>query len=328
MTTLRDIAQELGIAESTVSRVLNNKGRVGEATKQKVLAYVDKVQYHPNQMAKSLKMQSAHSLGVVVPDISNEFYALLFKEIDRLISVEGYTPILFDIGDDVEREEAFLAQLRSHTVDGLVVATSGSDAYRGLPESTMRRIVFVDNLPHGDPECSYVGADNVKSSYALTQHLVERGHTRIATVVGPAGESSALERLEGMQQCLTDNDLSLPADWIARTNFQYADGYAKATALLDRDDPPTAIIAQNNVLAYATIRVARSREMQVPRDLAVACFDHLDTYGFMRPVITSMVQPLDQIASKAWELLQAGIAGEHPHTLHRFDASFQLGETT
>lgn len=328
MTTLRDIAQELGIAESTVSRVLNNKGRVGEATKKRVLAYAGMVQYHPNQMAKSLKMQSANSLGVVVPDISNEFYALLFKEMDRLVSAEGYTPILFNIGDDVDREEAFLAQLRSHTVDGLVVLTSGSDAYRDLPESTLRRIVFVDNLPRGNPECSYVGADNVKSSYALTQHLVDRGHSRIATVVGPAGESSALERLEGFERCLEDNKLVLPRGWIARTNFQYADGYAKAEELLGGDDPPTAIIAQNNVLAYATIRVAKKRALRVPRDVAVACFDHLDTYGFMRPVITSMVQPLDQIAAKAWELLQAGIAGDAPHTLHRFDASFHLGETT
>lgn len=328
MATLRDIAQQMGLSESTVSRVLNNKGRVSASTKKKVLAYADQIQYHPNQMAKSLKLQAANSLGVVVPDISNEFYALLFKEIDHRVSGLGYTPILFNIGDDVRREQAFLGQLRSSTVDGLVVATSGSSAYASLPASLMRRIVFVDNLPSGGPECSYVGADNVKSSYALTQHLIERGHTRIATIVGPAGESSALERLEGFEQCLADNSLSLPRGWIARTNFQYADGWAKAKSLLERKNPPTAIIAQNNVLAYATIGFARTRNLRVPRDVAVACFDHLDTYGFMRPVITSMVQPLDQIAEKAWELLRAGISGESHNALHRFEASFQLGETT
>ena len=328
MATLRDIAQQLGLSESTVSRVLTNKGRVGAATKRRVLAYADQVQYIPNQMAKSLKLQSTSTLGVVVPDISNEFYALLFKEVDHLASAKGYTPILFNIGDDVRREETFVGHLRSSTVDGLVVATSGSAAYSVLPEHLMRRIVFVDNLPQGEPECSYVGADNVESSYALTQHLVDRGHTRIATVVGPAGESSALERLEGFERCLEDNKLSLERGWVARTNFQYADAYAKAAALMNGDDRPTAIIAQNNVLAYATIRQAQTRAMRVPRDLAVACFDHLDAYGFMRPVITTMVQPVDRIAEKAWELLQQGIAGQSPHTRHRFPASFRLGETT
>src|SRR5690606_1242413 len=108
----------------------------------------------------------------------------------------GYTPILFNTGDDERREAAFVGQLRSRTVDGLVVASSGSDAYSDLPAFLLDRIVFVDNLPEGRAECSYVGANNVASSYALTQHLVDRGHTRIATIVGPAGESSALERLE------------------------------------------------------------------------------------------------------------------------------------
>lgn len=328
MATLRDIALELGLSESTVSRVLNHKGRVGEATRRRVLAYADEIKYLPNQMAKSLKTQKVSSLGVVVPDISNEFYALLFKSIDRLVSDAGYTPMLFNIGDDPGREEVFLGHLRSSTVGGLVVATSGSEAYLPLSESLLTRIVFVDNLPKGDVDCNYVGADNVASSYRLTQHLIDRGHRRVATVVGPAGESSAQERLQGFEQCLNANGLSLPPGWIVRTNFQYEDGYAKVRALMESDDRPTAVIAQNNVLAYATIRVARKRGMTVPGDLAVACFDHLDTYGFMRPVITTMVQPLDAIAQKAWQLLQAGIAGHFDREHHLVDAQFLLGETT
>lgn len=328
MATLRDIALELGLSESTVSRVLNHKGRVSDATRQKVLDYAGLVNYHPNQLAKSLKTRKVSSLGVVVPDISNEFYALLFKCIDRLVSADGFTPMLFNIGDDHGREERFLSHLRASTVGGLFVATSGSEVYASLPESLLSRIVFVDNLPHGDVECNYVGADNVASSYGLTQHLIDQGHRRVATVVGPAGESSALERLQGFEDCLYANDVPLPRDWIVRTNFQYEDGYTKVGALMEGDDRPTAVIAQNNVLAYATIRMARKRGMTVPGDLAVACFDHLDTYGFMRPVITTMVQPLDEMAQKAWELLQAGMAGRFEAAQHRVDAEFAPGETT
>ncbi|GAA4907465.1 LacI family DNA-binding transcriptional regulator [Tessaracoccus lubricantis] len=328
MPTLRDIANELGVSESTISRVLNGKGRVSEETREKVLAYAGKIHYLPNQMAQALKMQRVNSLGVVVPDISNEFYALLFKSIDRLVSHAGYTPILFNIGEDAAREEAFVTHLRSSTVGGLVVATAGADVYSSLPESLLQQIVFVDNLPKGDFGCNFVGADNVGSSYSLTQHLIDRGHRRIATVVGPAGESSARERLDGFEGCLVANGLALNPEWIVRTNFQYADGYAKVGAIMEGDDRPTAVIAQNNVLAYATVRMARQRGMTVPRDLAVACFDHIDTYGFMRPVITTMVQRVDQIAEKAWELLQDGMDGHYSGETHLFDAEFHLGETT
>lgn len=329
MTTLRDIALELGLSESTVSRVLNNKGRVSEATRRKVLAYANDIKYLPNQMAQALKMQRVTSLGVVVPDISNEFYALLFKELDLLVSADGYTPMLFNIGDDPTREEMFLGHLRSSTVGGLVVATAGGDSYASLPTSLLRRIVFVDNLPKGEVAGNFVGADNVASSYRLTQHLISRGHRRIATVVGPAGESSARERLEGFERCLTDHNLSLPEGWIVRTNFRYADAYDQVRAMMEVDgEHPTAVIAQNNVLAYATIRMARNRGMTVPRDIAVACFDHLDTYGFMRPVITTMAQPVAQIAQQAWRLLHASLEGTFEATRHLVEADFQLGETT
>ncbi len=329
MATLRDIARQMGLSESTVSRVLNGKGRVSESTRTRVIGYADEVKYRPNQLAKSLKLQTANSVGVVVPDISNEFYALLFKEIDQRVGGDaGFTPILFNIGDDPRREATFVDHLRSSTVDGLVVATAGSDAYSSLPPELLQRIVFVDNLPLAVEQCSFVGGDNIKSSYELTQHLIARGHTRIATVVGSAGESSARDRLEGFQQCLTDNGLSLPEGWIARTDFGYHDGYAKAKRLLTGQDRPTAIIAQNNVLAYATIRVARKRGLDVPADVAVACFDHLDTYGFMRPVITTMTQPLDRIAEVACDLLLKAIEGDLPASRHFLPVAFTLGDTT
>lgn len=329
MATLRDMARHMGLSESTVSRVLNGKGRVSEATRKRVLGYAEQVSYHPNQLAKSLKLQSANTIGVVVPDISNEFYALLFQEIDQRIGgAAGFTPILFNIGNDSSREAMFLDHLRSSTVDGLVVATAGSDAYASLPAELLQRIVFVDNQPQGVDTFSFVGGDNVKSSYDLTQHLIDRGHTRIATIVGSVGESSARDRLAGFQQCLADNGLRLFEGWIAHTNFQYADGYAKAKALLSGDDQPTAIIAQNNVLAYATIRVARKQALQVPGDVAVACFDHLDTYGFMRPVITTTTQPLGDIAEVACSLLLAGIKGGSSPGQHLLTASFNLGDTT
>lgn len=328
MATLRDIAQHLELSESTVSRVLNGKGRVGKETIQRVLDYAAEIDYHPNQLAKRLKLQAARTIGVVVPDISNEFYALLYKEIDLILGPAGYTPILFNIGEQAERETEFLAHLHSAMVDAMIVASAGSDVYANLPEQVLQRIVFVDNYPALPGGFVYVGVDNVESSRELTQHLIDRGHTRIATVMGSEAESSAAERSEGFRQAMAANGLELRQEWMARASFEYGDGYAKAQELLEGTHRPTAIIAQNNVLAYATIRAVRKSALNVPNDVAVACFDHIDTYGFMRPVITTMVQPLDQIAAAACRILQAKLAGEPVGDPRPLEATFRFGETT
>ncbi|AQP48215.1 hypothetical protein BW730_12585 [Tessaracoccus aquimaris] len=328
MATLRDIAAHLGLSVSTVSRVLSGKGRVGQDTIDKVLAYAQEIDFHPNQLAQRLKSQSANSIGVVVPDISNEFYAILFKEIDHRLGPAGFTPVLFDIGENPEREREFLGHLRSATVDAMVVATAGSDAYAGLPRDLLSRVVFIDNRPAIPDGFAYVGVDNVRSSFELTQHLINRGHTAIATITGSPGESSAVERTEGFRQAMEANSLELRDEWIAHGRFEYADGYAKAVELLEGPHRPSAIIAQNNVLAYATIRAVRRQSLSVPADVAVACFDHIDTYEFMRPVITTMLQPLDRIAALACDRLEASLAGEPVDNSEPLNSVFRLGETT
>ncbi len=329
MPTLRDIADHFGLAESTVSRILNNKGRVSAETRRQVLAYAGVVNYHPNLLARGLKEQRSNTVGVLVPDITNEYYALMFKAIDDGVRAGGFTSILFNTNEDMVREQEFLGYLHSARVDGMIVATSGSSAYDHLPEPLLDRIVFVDNIPAVTRPVRYVGSDNVTSSRELTEHLIARGHRRIATLVGSLAESSARERLEGFQACLRQHGLPLPGAWIVRTNFLYDDGYRKAGELLAERDRPTAVIAQNNVLAYAVIRVANEVGLRVPDDIAVACFDHVDVYGFMRPVITTMRQPMDDIAAIACrELLQRIDGGECAPGRTMLPVEFRPGETT
>lgn len=329
MATLRDIADHFGLAESTVSRVLNNKGRVSSETRRRVLTYAAEVDYHPNLLARGLKEQRSNTVGVLMPDITNEYYSMMFKAIDDGMRSAGFGSILFNTNEDMAREQEFLGYLHSSRVDGMIVATSGSSAYDQLPDPLLDRIVFVDNVPAVTRPVRYIGSDNVSSSRELTEHLIARGHTRIATLVGSLAESSARERLEGFQACLRHHQLSVPAAWIERTNFLYEDGYQKAGELLAVFDRPTAVIAQNNVLAYAVVRVANEIGLSVPGDLAVACFDHLDVYGFMRPVITTMLQPLDAIAAIACRELAARIAGSPPTPGRTMlPVHFRPGETT
>lgn len=330
MTTLRDIAAHFGLSESTVSRILNNTGRVSPSTRERVLAYAAEVDYHPNQLAKSLKRQQSNTVGVMLPDIANEYYALLYREMEERLRRHGLMSILFNTNEDQDREHEFVSYLLSAQVDGMIVATSGSSVYETLSDDMLGKIVFVDNRPAvGERAVTFVGADNVASSIALTEHLIGRGYRRIATLVGSLAESSAQERLSGVRQCLAAHAIDLPEEWVVRTNFLYADGVEQSQALLSSSERPNAVIAQNNVLAYATIRVARSMGLTVPADLAVVCFDHVDVYGFMRPVITTTRQPIDQVAEHAAsELVNRVRGGETGAREVILAADFQPGETS
>lgn len=329
MTTLRDIARHVGVSEATVSRVLNGKGRVSDEMRKVILEYARSVDYRPNRIARHLKEQSSRMVGVVVPDISNEFYSKLYQLCDSRLSRRGYTPILFNTGECLDREAGFIEHLRSAVVDGLIVATSGSSVYADLPESVIRRIVFVDNRPDIDRAFAFAGSNNEEASFLLTKHFADRGIRRIATIMGPLGESSAQERLAGFERCISMLGLDVPDLWRVRTDFTYVDGMRKARELLSAPMRPQGIIAQNNVLAYAAIRVAREQGLRVPDNFAVACFDHIDTYGFMRPVITSMIQPLEDISTWACDRLLEQLESDGMELQQiEFTSAFQLGKTS
>lgn len=329
MTTIRDIARHIGVSEATVSRVLNGKGRVGDDTRKAILEYAQSVDYRPNQIAMRLKKQSSKMIGVVVPDISNEFYSKFYQLCDLRLSKRGYTPILFNTGESLEREGGFVEHLRSAIVDGLIIATSGSAVYAELPESIISRIVFVDNRPDIDRPFAFAGSNNEEASFQLTRHFADRGICRIATIMGPLGESSAQERLLGFNRCVSMLGLEVPDEWRVRTDFTYADGMRKARELLSAPRRPEGIIAQNNVLAYAAIRVAREQGLRVPDSFAVACFDHIDTYGFMRPVITSMIQPLEEISQWACDRLLEQLKADGTELQQiEFTSAFHLGKTS
>lgn len=327
--TLRDIADHLGVAQSTVSRVLNGTGRVGAETRARILEYAESVNYTPNRLGLNLKLQKSGTVGILLPDINNDFYSVLFKVLDRHLRAASFQPILFDTNENKEREREYVSYLQSSVVDGMIVATSGSSVYSELPDSLLERIVFIDNKPSLEKDICFVGSDNYASSRQLTAHLIEQGHRNIATLVGMEDASSAEERLAAFRDELREQSIDLPEKWVVRTNFLYDDGYQQAKKLLEQKDRPTAIIAQNNVLAYAAIRVAQEMDLQVPGDIDVACFDHIDVYGFMRPVITTAVQSLDLLGKKAADRLIVRLSGRKVEPGEEIiPAEFRAGETT
>ncbi len=334
MTTLKDIAEHFELSESTVSRILNGKGRASQATRDRVRDYATSVGYRPNLTARNLRMQTTGAIGVVVPDISNPWYAVFYKHVDGFARKAGYRTVLFDTDENAEREGVVVAYLPMAQVDGMIVATSGSHAYGELDDGMLNRVVFVDNDPaltrDGGADTRpvrFIGSDNVDAAVRLTEHLLAAGHTRIATITGPLGESSARERLDGFLKAMATAGLTVPKSWVVETSFLYDDGYRAASGLL-AGARPSAVIAQNNVLAYACVRAAREAGLKVRKDLAVACFDHIDVYGCMRPRITAMCQPIETIAQLALEAVVAAVhRTERAADRTILEAVFVPGET-
>ncbi|BBH23552.1 LacI family transcriptional regulator [Paenibacillus baekrokdamisoli] len=301
---LKDIAKQLNVSVSTVSKTINGTGRVGKETRERILAAIKESGYQPNEVARSLKRKSTRSLGVIVADISNSFYAKVIKGVEKVASANDYNVFVCNTDEKIGKEEEYVRVLLQNQVSGLVIATVGGDPKLFQPYiNSGIPFVFIDNLPDTDDNFDLVTIDNVKASYTIAQHLVDQGHRKLALITGPLNQSTASERKKGFQKCLEDNGIPLQDEWIGVGEFKNESGYQIMTEWLKRDERPSALVAANDFLLYGAIKAIYEEGLRIPQDIAVACFDATDETGLLRPRITSIIQPAFEIGSIAAEII-------------------------
>lgn len=311
MIKLKDIAAHLNVSVSTVSRVVNNQDRVDPDTRRRVLEALKKFNYQPDENARRLKTNTSNVLGVIVPDIANPFYAAVIKGIERSAAKSSYSVLVCNTDGSKEREQNAIRLLLRQKVAGLVAATtlSGHDV-RKLYLPIERPVVFFDNVPAVDQEINCVTINNSRAARELTAHMIRQGHRRIFMIAGPAGESSANERLQGWRTALQDAGIEPGPDWSVSGDFQEASGRAIMTEFLRLADRPTAICIANNFMAYGAVKAILAAGLAIPGDISVGAFDITDAAGLMNPQITTIIQPAEDIGVIAADLcLQAGTAG-------------------
>lgn len=301
---LKDIAKHLNISISTVSRVLNDTGRVNKDTRERILKAIKEFGYQPNEIARSLKRKSANILGVIVPDLSNSFYANVIKGVEKVARDNDHSVIVCNSDEDIQKEEEYVQLLLQKQVTGLVIATVGGnpelfEQYHrsGIP------FVFIDNLPQTQENFDVVTIDNVKAGYELAKHLIDQGHERLAIITGPQNQSTAAERLQGFAKCLEENGLPVRDKWIGVGEFKRESGYSIMKSWLQQDELPTAIFAANDFLLYGAIKAILEKGLRVPHDIAAVCFDANDDTGLVKPQITSVIQPAHRIGSIAADII-------------------------
>lgn len=301
---LKDIAEYLNISVSTVSRVANGLDRVSDETRRKVEAAIKKFNYHPNEIARSLKYKGGRAIGMIVPDISNEFFTQVIMGAESAAYKNGYFLILSSSGGEANREADCVRLFRQNQIAGLILATvSDREDYFKEISSLKIPVVFIDNLPGQNKSFNSVTINNIGAAYQITKHIIDKGYKKIAFISGSRSETSASQRLEGWRKAMEENGIPINGDWVKEGDFKSGSGYSTMKRILEGTERPQAVVAANNLMAYGAVRAIREMRLDIPGDIAVACFDAYDPTGLVQPRITTMIQPADSIGSKAAELI-------------------------
>ena len=301
---LQDIARELGLSVSTVSRALSGRGRVGERTRRRVQEAVRRSDYRVNEVARSLRTKSAKSIGIVVPDISNSFFAAVIKGAQQRCQQDGYMLIVCNSDEDPKVEAEMLGALLGKQVSGLVLAGVGDD--RGLAEKCGGLgvpVVYIDNIPRDAGDCDSVSIDNYGAARRLTLSMLERGYREIGMITGPMSQSTGVLRRQGFEAVLSEQGIALRDEWILEGAFRMDSGFAQMNRILALSQRPRAMLFANNYIAYGALGAIRRAGLSVPGDIAFAAFDAADPTGLISPVITSVNQPAEQIGLRAADML-------------------------
>lgn len=303
--TLKDIAKELGVSVSTVSRSINGKSVVNEKTRQRVLEASRKHFYVPNEVARSLQKSSTQTIAVVLPDVSENFFGTIVKSVENVVSKQGYMIILADSHENPEKENKYLDMLQKRRVDALVLATVDCSGKTAEPFiSSDVPVVFIDNIPNLNGIDS-ITVDNCKAVKMGVEHLVSNGHKKIATIIGSTEETTGIERLKGYKQSLINNGLELDECLIEYGDYKQLSGYTAMKKLISNRDkaPFSAVIVTSEKMTYGALNAINECGLKVPDDISVVGFDIHNSSGFQEIAITSVCQPEEIIGQKVGELL-------------------------
>lgn len=308
MPTIKDVAARAGVSFTTVSHVLNETRAVRAETRARVMAAARELDYVPSAVARSLKRQVTHTVGLLVPDSTNPFFAELARGIENACFRAGYSVLLCNSDDAPERQRTYLRVLRQKQVDGLVVASARDDApwVAALSELPFPRVV-VDREIAG-LRCDLVQVDNVRGGALAARHLLALGHRAVGCVAGRPGINAGIARLGGFERALAQAGVHVPAAWRAQGDFRAQGGYRAALAILQAPARPTALFACNDLMAVGVLRAAAELGIAVPGQLSVVGFDDIELSSYVHPALTTVGQSIRELGEATVAALLARIA--------------------
>jgi len=309
VSTIRDVARAANVSTATVSHVFNDTRPVSETTRQAVLDAARRLNYRPSAIARSLTTRRTFTVGVVVADVLNPFFAGIIRGVEDLLWQQGRSLVVCSTDEQPEKEAYYLHLLLERRVDGVLVASTGADlpVYAELQHHHIPA-VFIDRRPP-QPWGPVVETDNVQAGYAATRYLLDRDHTRIAILGRHQALSTVTGRFAGYRQALAEAGITPDATLAVTVDSRQEAALQGALALLARPEPPTAIIAANHVMTLGVVAAVLAAGVRCPQALALIAFDDLPWLALVTPPLTAVRHPTAAICRRAVDLLMAAMTG-------------------
>lgn len=302
--SLQDIANMAGVSIATVSRVINQNGRFSKETEKRVKEIIKKYDYRPNQMARSLRVKKGKVVGIIVPDVTNEFFARMALELQLQLLKHDYVAIICNTNESRDIELTHLSMLKSQLVSGLIYITHDvieEKSALNVPTIFIDRQPITTGLNNGHV---FIESENIQGGFLAVNHLIERGCTKIAIVYLRGSISSHLSRYDGYKKALSsagihyDEDLVIPTDIVSFDN-----GYNITRQLLDEHTNIDGIFFTADILAQGALRAISEKGINVPEEIKIVGFDDISASTFSSPPLTTIHQSVDKIADLAVEKL-------------------------
>ena len=309
-SSIYDVARESGVSVFTVSAVVNNKSHVGKGLRERVEAAIRKLNYRPNLIARSLAKQRTHTIGMIVPDIANPFFPMVVRGAEDAAQKHGYSLLLCNSDDSLDKEEKVIEVLLSKRVDGILLTKAAEDF-----RPSIRRMIQQVNIPFVLVMRTYpkltndaVITDDYHGAYEAVCHLARAGRRRIGLISGPLKISNAKARWKGFRAALKDKGLVYDPGLVMEGDYRIESGFRAGHALLSHR--PDGIYVANHLMTIGLLKAAEEIGMRCPEDFGLVSFDDYPWLGVFRPRLTTVELPKHDLGSEAAELLIRRIAGD------------------
>ncbi len=307
--TLKDIAEKVGVTESTVSRVLNGIPKASKETRKEIFQVAAELGYKPNQIARSLVTKKTHTIGLIISDLSNTYFARVASGIENIASKYDYSLIISTTGGQEKEELKYINLLKEKQVDGILFASGRmpKSCRKLLRETEIPTVVVAREVEEDLPS---VHINNVKESYKAVKYLINNGHQKIAMISGNANDKeSGLYRIQGYKQALRDNNLKIREELIVEGNFKLKSGIKAMEEILKKDDSITAVFAASDEMGVGAIKAIKKSGLKVPEDISVVGFDNNIISLASDPELTTISQPEEELGWRSMEMLYKVMTG-------------------
>ena len=309
---MRDIAKELGVSAMTVSKVLNGKPGVGAETRQRVLDTAKRLEYKPNMIAKSMRLNQSKIIGLVISDSSFSFFPSVIKGIEDCAMRNGYSILLCNTDGDYKEEKEKIELLLNQRVAGLILAASTFISNRDTEylKSLGIPFVYAIRIPK-DESVDHVANDNFKGSFLMIDYLIRTGSQKIHFFNMRSASTSALKRLAGYKKALEKHGIAFDEEIVHKVDHSVAAGYAQAKKMLSSGDEMQTVFCGCDVMAIGVIEAVLELGLKIPDDIRVASYDDIEFARYLQVPLTTVAQPKYEIGERSVELLLRRMEDSH-----------------